>query len=59
MNYIAKIRDKNEYKCILHWKYLNNKYKQQLDLKLAKFVESVDFTIRLYHPILRAAFDSK
>ena len=56
---IAKVIDKNEFKCIFHWKYLNNKYKQLLSLKLAKFVESVDFTIRLYDPILRVAFDSK
>ena len=59
MNYIEKIIDKNESNCILHWKYLNNKYKQQLRLKLAKFVESDDVTIRFYDPIVKAAFDLK
>ena len=55
----AKIIDKNKSKCIFHWKYLNNKYKQLQRLKPAKFVELIDFTIQLYNPILRAAFDSK
>ena len=52
MNHV-KIIDKNKSKCILHWKYLNNKYKQLLRLNPLNFVKSIDFTIQIYNPILR------